>query len=38
MWFSRLAARAIILFARLLTGMQARWNGCLPPYLRGLTR
>ncbi|AJG23716.1 1-acyl-sn-glycerol-3-phosphate acyltransferase [Cupriavidus basilensis] len=30
MWISRLVARAIILFARLLTGMQARWNGCLP--------
>ncbi|WP_454733178.1 MULTISPECIES: lysophospholipid acyltransferase family protein [Cupriavidus] len=30
MWFSKLVARAIILFARLLTGMQARWNGCLP--------
>lgn len=30
MWLSKLVARAIILFARLLTGMQARWNGCLP--------
>ncbi|MGO4326613.1 lysophospholipid acyltransferase family protein [Cupriavidus sp. 2TAF22] len=30
MWISKLVARAIILFARLLTGMQARWNGCLP--------
>ncbi|MDF3832559.1 lysophospholipid acyltransferase family protein [Cupriavidus basilensis] len=30
MWFAKLVARAIILFARLLTGMQARWNGCLP--------
>ncbi|WP_416052836.1 lysophospholipid acyltransferase family protein [Cupriavidus basilensis] len=30
MWISRLVARAIILFARLLTGMQARWNGCMP--------
>ncbi|WER48253.1 lysophospholipid acyltransferase family protein [Cupriavidus sp. WKF15] len=29
-WPSRLAARAIILFAQALTGMQARWNGCLP--------
>lgn len=30
MWISKLVARAIILFARLLTGMQARWNGCMP--------
>ncbi|MGO4810091.1 lysophospholipid acyltransferase family protein [Cupriavidus sp. 2MCAB6] len=30
MWLSKLVARAIILFAGLLTGMQARWNGCLP--------
>lgn len=30
MWLSKLVARAIILFARLLTGMQAHWNGCLP--------
>src|SRR5262245_3456655 len=29
-WHSRMAARGIILFARMLTGMQARWNGCLP--------
>lgn len=29
-WLSRLVARAIILFAQMLTGMQARWNGCLP--------
>lgn len=28
--FASLVARAIIGFARLLTGMQARWNGCLP--------
>lgn len=27
---ARIVARAIIGFARLLTGMQARWNGCLP--------
>lgn len=30
MWYSKRLARAIILFARLLTGMQARSNGCLP--------
>ncbi|CAG2127998.1 lysophospholipid acyltransferase family protein [Cupriavidus plantarum] len=29
-WIARLVARAIIGFARLLTGMQARWNGCIP--------
>jgi len=29
-WHSRMAARGIILFARMLTGMQPRWNGCLP--------
>ncbi|CAG2134997.1 hypothetical protein LMG31506_01474 [Cupriavidus yeoncheonensis] len=29
-WLSRLVARAIILFAQMLTGMQARWNGCMP--------
>jgi 1-acyl-sn-glycerol-3-phosphate acyltransferase len=29
-WHSRTAARGIILFAQMLTGMQARWNGCLP--------
>ncbi len=29
-WLSGVVAGAIILFARLLTGMQARWNGCLP--------
>jgi 1-acyl-sn-glycerol-3-phosphate acyltransferase len=29
-WLSRLSARAIILFAHMLTGMQARWSGCLP--------
>lgn len=29
-WHCQLFARAIILFARLLTGMQARWSGCLP--------
>lgn len=29
-WIARLVARAIIGFARLLTGMQARWNGCMP--------
>jgi len=28
--FSKLTASAIILFARLLTGMQAYWNGCAP--------
>jgi len=27
---ARLTASAIILFARLLTGMQAHWNGCAP--------
>lgn len=29
-WIARLVARAIIGFARLITGMQARWNGCIP--------
>lgn len=29
-WMARIVARAIIGFARVLTGMQARWNGCLP--------
>lgn len=29
-WVSGAVARAIIAFARLLTGVQARWNGCLP--------
>ncbi|MWL90797.1 1-acyl-sn-glycerol-3-phosphate acyltransferase [Cupriavidus sp. SW-Y-13] len=29
-WTARIVARAIIGFARLLTGMQARWNGTVP--------
>ncbi|PLQ00373.1 lysophospholipid acyltransferase family protein [Cupriavidus pauculus] len=29
-WMASVVARAIVGFARLLTGMQARWNGCLP--------
>lgn len=29
-WHCRLSAHAIILFARLLTGMQTRWSDCLP--------
>ncbi|RZT31824.1 lysophospholipid acyltransferase family protein [Cupriavidus agavae] len=29
-WTARIVARLIIGFAQLLTGMQARWNGCLP--------
>lgn len=29
-WHCRLTARAIILLARLLTGMQTRWSGCFP--------
>jgi 1-acyl-sn-glycerol-3-phosphate acyltransferase len=29
-WFAKMVAWAIILFARLLTGMQAHWNGCRP--------
>ncbi|CAG2132079.1 lysophospholipid acyltransferase family protein [Cupriavidus numazuensis] len=33
-WLSRLVARAIILFAQMLTGMQARWNGCLPAAIQ----
>jgi 1-acyl-sn-glycerol-3-phosphate acyltransferase len=29
-WLPKLVARSTILFAQMLTGMQARWNGCLP--------
>jgi 1-acyl-sn-glycerol-3-phosphate acyltransferase len=29
-WLCTQVAHAIVLFARLLTGMQARWSGCLP--------
>ena len=30
MWIARATARAIIVFARLLTGMRANWQGCIP--------
>lgn len=30
MWIARVTARAIIVFARLLTGMRANWQGCVP--------
>ncbi|MDK3022308.1 lysophospholipid acyltransferase family protein [Cupriavidus taiwanensis] len=30
MWLARATARAIIAFARLLTGMRANWQGCIP--------
>ncbi len=30
MWLARTTARAIIVFARLLTGMRANWQGCIP--------
>ncbi|NUO86272.1 MAG: 1-acyl-sn-glycerol-3-phosphate acyltransferase [Cupriavidus sp.] len=30
MWLARATARAIIVFARLLTGMRANWQGCIP--------
>ncbi|WP_354682325.1 lysophospholipid acyltransferase family protein [Cupriavidus necator] len=30
MWLARATARAIIVFARLLTGMRANWRGCIP--------
>lgn len=33
-WHCRHIAYAIILFARLLTGMQARWIGCLPTTVK----
>lgn len=33
-WHCRLIARIIILFARLLTGMQTRWSGCVPESVK----
>lgn len=30
MWLARATARAIITFARLLTGLRANWKGCIP--------
>lgn len=33
-WHCRLVARAIILFAHVLTGMYAKWNGCLPSMVQ----
>ncbi|WP_427309844.1 lysophospholipid acyltransferase family protein [Cupriavidus sp. H39] len=34
MWLARATARAIIVFARLLTGMRANWQGCIPAAMQ----